>query len=365
MPADAARRPPGPAQAAPKARAVVHTAHVPFRWQTTKRAKGYDLRVARDRGFTSQMLTLHVRGAKARVLLRPGRWFWKVRAAGKVNSRWSNIRQVVVRPKGDAYPPTRPTALRVTAVAEDSVTVMFGASKDNRGVTTYELLTGSGKVLARGTGAPLTAVRRHLRHDLRAARPRPGRRRPRLAGLAGRPGAHACLHRSAAARRTGQHARHHDRRYERGAGVGPARDPDGTVRRYAVYRNGVLLGQPATTGFLARNLAPSTPYRFTVAAIDGGGHRSADSALDTATQAPIPATGPAYAYLLASTDRASRTWWRTTGRSTVRPTYFEVRADGPIVGQDDPLHHRLRPAARHPGRAALREPESGRSSTPC
>ena len=48
------RRPPParPAQAAPKPRAVVTTAQVPFRWHKAKRAQGYDLRVARDRGFT-------------------------------------------------------------------------------------------------------------------------------------------------------------------------------------------------------------------------------------------------------------------------------------------------------------------------
>ena len=123
---------PGPKQAAPAARSVVRTAQVPFRWHKAKRAKGYDLRIARDRRFTSQMQTVHVRVARsARLLLAPGRWFWKVRSTGKVNSRWSNITQVVVRPKGDAYPPTRPTALRVTAVAADSVTVMFGASRDD------------------------------------------------------------------------------------------------------------------------------------------------------------------------------------------------------------------------------------------
>ena len=91
------------------------------------------------------MQTLRLRGVKAQVLLLPGRWYWKVRAAGKVNSRWSNIRQVVVRPKGDAYPPTRPTALRVTAVAEDTVTVAFGASKDDGGVARYELLRAAAR----------------------------------------------------------------------------------------------------------------------------------------------------------------------------------------------------------------------------
>src|SRR3954452_22702248 len=131
LPADAARRPPGPLQAAPKPRAVVATARVPFRWAPAERATGYDLRVARDRAFAKGMQTVHVRRARAQVLLLPGRWFWKVRSDAGMNSRWSNIRQVLVRPTGDAYPPTRPTALQVTAVGQDTVTVMFGAASDD------------------------------------------------------------------------------------------------------------------------------------------------------------------------------------------------------------------------------------------
>ena len=118
----------------------------------------------------------------------------------------------------------------------------------------------------------------------------------------------------------------------------PARDPDGSVRRYAVYRNGVLLGQPATTGYLARSLAPSTPYRFTVVAIDGAGHRSPEGVLDTATQAPLPATGPAYAYLLASTSKSFEDLQRHYRQvAVVSPTYYQVTPSLSISGQDDPL----------------------------
>ncbi len=338
IPADAARRPPGPAQAAPKARAVVHTANVPFRWQKAVHVKGYDLRVARDRGFKSQMLTVRLRGVKARLLLQPGRWFWKVRSAGKINSRWSNIRQVVVRPKGDPYPPTRPTALRVTAVAENSVTVTFGASQDNRAVTRYELLTGKGKVVARGLAAPITAeglacattfvfrVRAldaagHESRDSPVARAR----------------TRACTDRAAPAAPGGIRA---VTVADTSIALAwdPAIDPDGTVRHYAVYRNGVLLGQPTSTGFVARSLAPSTPYRFTVAAIDRAGHRSPDGALDTVTLAPLPATGPAYAYLLASTDRSFEDLQRHYRQiAVVAPTYYSLGRDLSIQGKDDPL----------------------------
>jgi len=335
--ADAARRPPGPAQSAPKARAVVTTAKVPFRWLKAKRVQGYDLRVARDRGFKSQMQTVRLRGARTQLLLLPGRWFWKVRSAGKVNSRWSNIRQVIVRPKGDPYPPTRPAALRVTAVAENSVTVTFGASKDNRAVTRYELLAGS-RVVARGVTAPITAqglacatifvfrVRAldaagHVSRDSPVARARTRACTDHVA-----PAAPANVRAITVADTSVALA------------WDPAVDPDGTVRRYAVYRNGVLLGQPAATGFLARSLAPATPYRFTVAAIDGAGHRSPEGVLDTATQAPLPATGPAYAYMLASTGKSFEDMQRHYRQiAVVSPTYYWLGRDLAIQGQDDPL----------------------------
>ena len=118
----------------------------------------------------------------------------------------------------------------------------------------------------------------------------------------------------------------------------PAHDSDGSVTRYAVYRNGVLLGQPHSTGFLASHLAPATPYSFTVIAIDGGAHRSAAGGVDITTQAPLPATGPAYAYMLATTgasfDDLQRHYMQI---AAVSPTYFHLGPDLAILGQDDPL----------------------------
>jgi spore germination protein YaaH len=336
LPADAARRPPGPAQAAPKPRAVVATARVPFRWAPASKA-GYDLRVGRDRAFTKSMQTLHVRAARAVVLLLPGRWYWKVRSSGGINSRWSNIRQVTVRPKGDAYPPTRPTALRITSVGQDSVTVMFGAASDDHAVTAYVLASG-GKVLARGKAAPLTATGipcattyvftvRALDAAGNASQPSP----------VARAKTHACTDQlppdAPAAMRALTVA-------DTSVALAwdPAHDADGTISRYAVYRNGVLLGQSLSPGFLARSLAPTTSYHFSVVAIDGGGHRSPESALDVATAAPLPATGPAYAYMLASTSRSFedlQAHYRQI--STVSPTYYHVDRNLAIAGKDDPL----------------------------
>jgi spore germination protein YaaH len=338
LPAGAARRPPGPAQAAPKPRAVVATARVPFRWAAAPRARGYDLRIARDRGFAKAMQTVHVRTVRARVMLLPGRWFWKVRSSGGINSRWSNIRQILVRPTGDAYPPTRPTALQVTAVAQDSLTVMFGASSDDHAVQGYELLSSAGTVLARGAAAPLTAtgIACATTYTLTV-------RALDAAGNASQasPVAHAKTH--ACSDQLPPEAPANLRALtvadtSVALAWDPAHDADGTISRYAVYRNGVLLGQSQSTGFLARSLAPSTAYHFTVAAIDGGGHRSPEGALDTVTQAPLPATGPAYAYMLASTSKSFEDLQRHYRQvATVSPTYYHVDRNLAISGQDDPL----------------------------
>ena len=335
--ATAARRPPGPAQAQPKPRAVVPTARVPFRWAASAHASGYDLRIARDRRFANAMQTLHVSGVRARVTLPPGRWFWKVRSTGGINSRWSNIRQILVRPTGDAYPPTRPTALQVTAVGQDSVTVMFGAARDDHAVAAYELWS-AGKLLARGAAAPLTAT------GIPCATTYVFTVRARdAAGNASRPSpvarakTHACTDQLAPNAPGGVRAITVTDTSVTLA-WDAARDPDGTVTRYAVYRNGVLLGQSQSTGFVARSLAPTTTYRFGIVAIDGGGHRSPESSLDTATVAPLPATGPAYAYLLASTSKSFQdlqAHYRQV--ATVSPTYYHLERNLSLAGQDDPL----------------------------
>jgi spore germination protein YaaH len=310
---------------------------VPFRWAGAAKVAGYDLRVARDRAFSTSMQTVHVRVARVHVLLLPGRWYWKVRAAGGINSRWSNIRQLLVRPKGDAYPPTRPTSLQVTSVAQDSLTVTFGPAADDHAVTAYELAS-NGKVLARGSAAPLTAIgipcATLYTLTVRAFD---------AAGNASQPSpvAHAKTH--ACTDQLPPDAPGNVRALSVSdtsiaLAWDPARDPDGTVSRYAVYRNGVLLGQSQSPGFLARSLAPTTAYHFSVVAIDGGGHRSGEGVLDAATTAPLPATGPAYAYMLATTSRSFQdlqAHYRQV--ATVSPTYYHVDRNLSISGQDDPL----------------------------
>ena len=60
--------------------------------------------------------------------------------------------------------------------------------------------------------------------------------------------------------------------------------------------------------------------------------------LDTATQAPLPATGPAYAYMLASTGKSFEDMQRHYRQiAVVSPTYYSLGRDLSIMGKDDPL----------------------------
>jgi spore germination protein YaaH len=109
---------------------------------------------------------------------------------------------------------------------------------------------------------------------------------------------------------------------------------------YRVLRDGAVVKQVQGTTHVIGNLAPSTDYRIQVVAIDALGRTSAPSATVTAhTQDPVPTSGHAHAYLLASTDQSFedfRAHYRQI--AAVYPTYFDCRSsDLALVGTDDPL----------------------------
>ena len=112
---------------------------------------------------------------------------------------------------------------------------------------------------------------------------------------------------------------------------------------YRIYRNGELLGQRPGLSGSATNLAPATPYGFSVAAIDAAGYLSeplGPAAVQTAM--PLPTAGKAHAFLLATTDESFRDFRRHYRQiGTVYPTYFNCGAssatDTQVRGRDDPL----------------------------
>ena len=115
--------------------------------------------------------------------------------------------------------------------------------------------------------------------------------------------------------------------------------PRGRVAGYRVYRDGKPVGQVGRRSATIGNLAAATRYTFTVAAVDGLGYLSSRSApVSPTTTMPLPSTGHAHAFLLASTGQSFadfRAHYRQIG--TVYPTYYNCTSTGALIGKDDPL----------------------------
>jgi spore germination protein len=120
----------------------------------------------------------------------------------------------------------------------------------------------------------------------------------------------------------------------------PSSVRSGRIAGYRVLRDGVVVRQVQGTSLVLDNLAASSDYRIAVVAVDSLGSVSAPSATVTArTQDPVPTSGHAHAYLLASTDQSFedfRAHYRQIG--VVYPTYFDCRGTPlGLIGHDDPL----------------------------
>lgn len=129
----------------------------------------------------------------------------------------------------------------------------------------------------------------------------------------------------------------------------PSSVAGGEIAGYRVLRDGIVVRQVSGTSHVLDNLAASTDYRVSVVAIDSLGYTSAPSAeVVGRTQDPVPTSGHAHAYLLASTDQSFedfRAHYRQIG--VVYPTYFDCRGNAlDLVGQDDPLVTRWAQARR-------------------
>jgi spore germination protein YaaH len=338
-PSFAVRRPHGPKLVTPAPATTLTTSKVAFHWKNMTGAARFDLRLARNRSFSSGLQTIAVGRTGATVTLAKGAWYWKVRSHGRIASRWSNTRMVRVRPAKDVFPPSRPGALRVTAETDTTATLGFVAAKDDIGVTGYRVLANGVTRLADATTtAPavtglacatlytFTVVAFDAAGNVSKPSP-PAHMRTR-----------ACSATSAAvvplAVPVGLTAT-----TVTDSTVALTWSGGGGAAGFAVYRNGVLLGKPTSAGFLATSLAAATPYTFTVRARDRAGNLTTDSVpLTVSTVPPLPATGDAYAFLLATVDSSFRdlqAHYQQIG--TISPTYFEVMRNGSISGQDDPL----------------------------
>jgi spore germination protein YaaH len=121
----------------------------------------------------------------------------------------------------------------------------------------------------------------------------------------------------------------------------PSRVGAGRIVGYRILRDGVVVRQVSgsATSTLLENLAPSTTYRIAVVAIDGLGYVSAASPeVSVRTQQPVPTSGHAHAFLLATTDQSFadfRAHYRQIGY--VYPTDYDCAPDATLSGRDDPL----------------------------
>lgn len=134
---------------------------------------------------------------------------------------------------------------------------------------------------------------------------------------------------------------------ELGARWQPSTVAAGEVKAYRVLRDGAVVGQVAATSTVLGNLAPSTDYEVAVVAIDSHGYSSAPAVVRGRTHDPVPTTGHAQAYLLASTDQSFadfRAHYRQIG--VVHPTYYDCTSAADLVGSDDPLVTRWAQARR-------------------
>jgi spore germination protein YaaH len=118
----------------------------------------------------------------------------------------------------------------------------------------------------------------------------------------------------------------------------PSAPVRGHVIGYRVLRDGKPVGQFNATSVTLTKLAASTTYAFTVTAVDGLGYQSDPAQVSVRTEDPVPTSGHAYAFLLASTGQSFRDFqahYQQIG--TVSPTYYDCDPQANLTGTDDQL----------------------------
>ena len=230
----------------------------------------------------------------------------------------------------DTNPPTTPSPLTVEASSEHSVNLHWGASRDDVGVTAYEVRRGEVRV-ATGSGTGTYAVERNLRpaatycYTVRAfdkagnASPQAGpvcATTPDLTPPTVPPGVAA-----AALGETDIELRWH-----------PSTDEVAVVG-YEVLREGhVVAGAPGTTA-REHGLKAAVRYCYQVRAYDAAENRSALST-EACAETPdlTPPTTPLHVVARATSDRSIDLGWQASA-DNVGVTHYQVLRDGEVLAE--------------------------------
>lgn len=259
-----------------------------------------------------------------RVRRATGSWLGRIAAA-----LWCGAALVPARGQTDTTPPSVPTGLAATAIAEKSFTLSWSAATDNVGVTGYEVYRGG---VSLGTTAllamPVAGLAPATGYAMRVrARDAAGRWSALSTALA----VETLADTTPPAVPTGLAA---SAVTATSFTLGWAATTDNVgVTAYEVFKNGTSLG---TTTALARSitgLAPLTPYAMTVRARDAAANWSAASVVLTFTTPPdtTPPAAPLGLAATAVTATGFTLRW-TAAADNVRATAYEVFRDGVSLG---------------------------------
>ena len=100
-----------------------------------------------------------------------------------------------------------------------------------------------------------------------------------------------------------------------------AADPESGIRKYRVYRDGMLVGAATAPGFQDRGLRPQTAYEYTVSAVNGAGVGGPRSEM-------VRAVTPAEPILPLAVTLAVTAFSPADGREMNRPTVRATCAGG-------------------------------------
>ena len=235
---------------------------------------------------------------------------------------------------GRAAAPSRPGALSVAMVAQDSAVVNFGRSSGSGRVSYRVVANGRTVTKTRKTSRVTVPLRCGRTYTVKAVAV-DGRGRRSVPSPSAKLRTRACLDTVAPTAPASLGA---VGRTDTSVTLAwPAASDAVGVTGYLVHRDGTVLGGATGLTYDVRNLRPDTAYTFTVRARDKAGNLSAPVELRTRTAPPVASTGDVRSYVLATDDGSyadAQRHYRQLGR--VFPTFFDLTAGGDVVGTSQP-----------------------------